>query len=208
MRQLKVEKKIKIEDVKAFLTAIDDLIEIKLLIRKLVPSYNLDPILKKKFLSLLKSLQNKLQPLFSEYLNKDTLIGTKESAKYLKTKILKLLIPNNIALISANSSKKKLKTIGVDPRHLIITGGPLFVNDYKTINPELSEKAIQSIKTKCERIINQIKNRNWDDKDLIFIYEKENPTDKLILNRMEEISNIIQKKVILIELRSWKDLDN
>ena len=202
-----MEKKIRIEDVKAVLTAIEDLIEIKLLIRSIVPTYTLDVNLKEKFISLLKSLQNKLQPLFSEYLTKEILIKTNNSAEQIKNEILKLLTSDNIALISANSSKKKLKSLGVDSRRLIVTGGPIFVNDYKTINPDLPDKALSGIKTKCERLINQIKSENWETKDLVFIYEKENPTDKLILNRIEEISNIIQKKVILLELNSWKDFD-
>ncbi|MFX1393000.1 MAG: DUF2100 domain-containing protein [Promethearchaeota archaeon] len=202
-----MEKKIRIENVKALLTAIDDLIEIKLLIRSIVPSYTLDENLNEKFNSLLKSLQNKLQPLFSEYLTKEILIKTKDSAEQIKTKILKILKSDNIGLISANSSKKKLKTLGVDPRRLIVTGGPISIKDYKIINPDLPDKALSGIKTKYERLINQINSENWENKDLVFIYEKENPTDKLILNRIEEISNIIQKKVILLELNSWKDFD-
>jgi len=124
-----VEKKIRIEDVKALLTAIEDLIEIKLLIRSIVPTYTLDVNLKEKFISLLKSLQNKLQPLFSEYLTKEILIKTNNSAEQIKNEILKLLTSDNIALISANSSKKKLKSLGVDSRRLIVTGGPIFVNE-------------------------------------------------------------------------------
>lgn len=197
-----MEKRIKFEEVKALLTAIDDLIEIKLLIRKSVPNYNLNESSNNQFISLLKSLQKKLVPIFSKYLKDD--ISTKE----IKKSILELMNAGKIALISANSSKKKLKSIGVDPRSLIVSGGPLFFEDYKIINPNLPVKALQGIKKKCDRLINQIKSKNWREKDLIFIYEKENPTDKLILNRTEEISNLIGKKVITFKIKSWKYLDD
>lgn len=153
---------------------------------------------------MLKILQNKLQPVFSEYLNQETLSIPIESKK---NEILQLINDKNIALVSANSSKKKLKSIGLDPRLIIVTGGPLFFEDYKIINPNLSDKALEGIKTKCEKLIYQIKNEDWNEKDLIVIYEKENPTDNLILNRINEISEFIKKKVLTIRLNSWKDLD-
>ena len=159
-----------------------------------MPNYDLNDALYNQFNLLLKSLQGKLNPIFNEYIsnNKDNMKPTKEIIR----NILEVMKPNNIALISANSSKKKLRNIGVKPQFLIVTGGPLFFEDYKIIDPNLSEKAIQGIKKKCERLLIQIKNENWNEKDLIFIYERENPTDKLILNRTEEISNLIGKKLI------------
>ncbi len=83
----------------------------------------------------------------------------------------------------------------------------MFSEDYIIVNPSLSEKVLIGIKSKCERIINQLKSEDWTKKDLVFIFEKENITDKLILKRIEQISNNIGKKVILIELNSWNELE-
>ncbi len=114
----------------------------------------------------------------------------------------------DFALISSKSSKNKLKNIGIDPRQLIVTGGPLHFEDYKIINPNLTDKALKNIKSQCERIYAQIKSEDWSKKNLIFIYEKENPTDKSILNRLDELVNIIGKKIKTYKLNNWKELNS
>jgi hypothetical protein len=200
-------KKLYSEEVKALLAAIDDLIDIRLLIRKIVPNYNLNEATYKSFLSKLESLQEKLKPIFSKYLSTEGM-SLIEPSQDVKNELLNLVKSNTIILISANSSKKKLKNIGINPRNLIVSGGPLFVEDYKVINPNLSEKALENIKKKCDRLINQLQNEDWRKRNILFIYEKENPTDELILNKIDRISNLIGKSLKTIELKSWNDLEN
>ena len=196
------------EEVKSLLAAIEDLLDIKLLIRKIVPDYDLNEELNEKFISLLFSLQKKLQPIFSKYLKQDDKISSKKKSIFkLKENIKEIMERDDIILISANSSKKKIKNLGFNPQNLIVSGGPLFIEDYKIINPNITNIALQGIKKKCERLTNQLKDENWKKKDLIFIYEKENPTDKLILKKLDEIYNIIGKKIKTIEIKSWKALD-
>jgi len=199
--------KIKSEEVKSILAAIDDLIEIKILIRKITPDYNLNDTLNKFFIEKLVDLHKNLQPLFSKYLKEEFILKTKKSINQLKEDIQDIIKKNNFGLVSANSSKKKLKTIGFDPRLLIVTGGPLFFEDYKKINQNISDNAIISIKKKCERILTQIETINWNHKDLIFIYDSNNTTDKLILKRIDALSKLIGKKVKTLEITSWNVLD-
>ena len=118
--------KIKSEEVKSILAAIDDLIEIKILIRKITPDYNLNDTLNKVFIEKLVDLHKNLQPLFSKYLKEEFILKPKKSINQLKEDIQDVVKRGNFGLVSANSSKKKLKTIGFDPRLLIVTGGPLF----------------------------------------------------------------------------------
>jgi len=193
------------EEIKAILSSIDILIDIKSVIRKIVPTYHLDESSKDQFIILLKSLHKRLQPIFSKYLIDD---DESKISQELINNIIKSLGNKNMALISANSSKKKLKSIGIDPRDIIVTGGPINYKDYKIINPNLTDNALTSIKKKCERIINQIRNEDWSHKDLIFIYETENATDKLILSKIEDISSLIGRSVRILEIRTWKDLEN
>lgn len=200
-------KKLNSEEVKALLAAIDDLIDIKLLIREIVPNYNLNEKTYKSFITKLESLHHKLKPIFSEYLSDQDMMSI-ETSEDVKNIILDLAKNNMIVLISANSSKKKLKNLGVDPRNVIVSGGPLFIEDYKVINPNLSEKALENIKKKCDRLIKQLENEDWSKNNLIFIYEKKNPTDLLILNKLDRISNIIGKNLKTFGLDSWKNLEN
>ena len=190
-------------EVSALLKALDELIEIKVLIRKAVPQYNLDETLKSEFIDKLTSLNNNLKPIFAKYIIEKS---SNEQSDEIKGILIEQL-SKNFALISSNSSKKKLKNMGVDPRRLIVSGGPIYYEDYKIINPNLTEKALDNIKSKCERILNQIQSKNWETQNLIFIYENENPTDKLILKRIEILTDIIGKNVKTIEIKNWKDLD-
>lgn len=200
-------KKLNSEEVKALLAAIDDLIDIKLLIREIVPNYNLNEKTYKSFITKLESLHHKLKPIFSEYLSDEDMMSI-ETSEDVKNIILDQAKNNMIVLISANSSKKKLKNLGVDPRNVIVSGGPLFIEDYKVINPNLSENALENIKKKCDRLITQLENEDWGKNNLIFIYEKKNPTDLLILNKLDRISNIIGKNLKTFGLDSWKNLEN
>lgn len=190
------------------ISAIDDLIDIKVLIRKIVPNYELDEQINHKFLTLLESLKDKLDPIFNKYLIQNNLSKQDNESQSKKKKILDLLTSGNFALISANSSKKKLKNLGINPKYLIVTGGPFFIEDYHLVNPNIPENALEGMKKKIDRLLKQLKDKNWNDKHLFFIRESSNPTDNLILKRLGQISELINKEIKCIEINSWKDLDN
>ena len=99
-------KKINIEDVKALLAAINDLIELKLLIRKIAPSYNFNENTEKAFLSSINSLYQNLQPIFSKYIKNEQFPKLGISKDDKKIALLKTIKKNDVVLISANSSKK------------------------------------------------------------------------------------------------------
>jgi len=199
--------KINSKEVKNLLAAIDDLIEIKILVRQIVPNYNLDKELNKKFHSLLEALQSKLQPIFSKYLNQNNKSTPVKTREYLISEIKRLSGKTNLLLVSANSSKKKLKIIGIDPRNIIVSGGPLIFEDYKKLSPNIPDRVLPGIRKKCDTLLKQIKTINWQNKDFVFIFESENNTDKVIQEELELISEYIGKKVRVIEISSWKILE-
>jgi len=196
------------EEIRALLAAFDDLVDIKILIRKIVPGYELDNTLNEELTLLLSNLKEKLQPLFSKYVKQEIALITGDSKKAIKNTLLEAISNDNIVLISSNSSKKKLKSLGIDPRRLIVTGGPLFMEDYKVVNPNLPDKALPNLKKKCERVFNELKHEKWGNNELIFLYDKENATDKLILNKLDKISNLIKKEIKSIDVGSWTMLDD
>jgi len=184
------------------------LIDLKVLIRKIVPNYDLDNDINEKFVSLLNSLKDKLNPFFNKYLEQGNLSEQGIETNSKKKAIFDLLTNGHFALISANSSKKKLKNLGINPKYLIVTGGPFFIEDYHLVNPNIPENALNGLKIKIDRLIKQLKDENWNDKDLYFIYETSNTTDKLILKKLDQISKMIDKDIKSIEINSWKDLEN
>ena len=100
------------EEVKALLAAFDDLVDIKLLIRKIVPNYELDESLNEELISLLSNLNLKLHPLFIKYLKRDSTLETEDTKMVIKKAILNAISDNKVVLISANSSKKKTEKHG------------------------------------------------------------------------------------------------
>ncbi len=189
--------RIKKEEIKNLLDAIEDLIDIKVIIRKISPTYELTDSLQEEFENKLLALKKKLTIIFSTYLKQKSQIKIEKNIEILKQKISVLFNKGNIALVSSNSAKKILKNIGVDPRKLIISGGPFFIEDYEKINP--------GIQKKCNRLIKELKDEDWQDKDLYFIYENRNKSDKLTLDKINLISQLIEKDVKTIEINSWND---
>ncbi|MBD3254410.1 MAG: DUF2100 domain-containing protein [Candidatus Lokiarchaeota archaeon] len=194
------------EEINTLLAAIDDLIDLKLIIRDIVPDYNLNKGLRNKFISILRELQNKLDPIFAKYLESHTTKKQRKSKSPSKDKILKILESKDYILVSANSSKKILKDLGADPRTIISTGGPLTVEDYKTINPNLPDQALVNITRKCENLLDQIERKDWENADLFFIYDKDNIADRLILEKKALINERIGKEFKEIPVLSWDKL--
>ncbi len=197
--------KINSEEVKALLAALNDLIEIKVLIREVAPNYNLDDDLNKKLMQLLEALRLKLQPIFSKYLDIGYLKENSKNQKEIDTQYLVELIKKkkNI-IVSASNSKKKLKNFGIDPRSIIVTGGPLFVENYKKVNPTLTDNALIGIKKKSEHLVNHIKKLAKSTTELIFLHEKDNLTDQIILKELNFLESTYDIKITNYNVKSWK----
>ncbi|MEJ2248397.1 MAG: DUF2100 domain-containing protein [Candidatus Lokiarchaeota archaeon] len=194
------------EEVETLLKAMDNLVDIRAIIRKVTPDYEFTGDLENKFKSNLEVLYNNLEPIFLKYLDIKKPFMAPNQVIGIKGKIIHIISQGNMLLISSNSSKKILKSLGLDPRKFFITGGPLFYEDYKVVNPNLPEKALAGIKRKCEKLEEDLQKENWSNKDLYFVYVKDNVTDNLILKKLDKISGLINKKVKSIQIDSWEDL--
>jgi hypothetical protein len=197
--------KLKKSDVESLLKSIDNLLELKTYIRKIAPTYELTNPYDKQIIETLQSLQEELDPIFSEYLQGEEKFEVGIGGGNKKEKIVDVISSGNKALISSNSAKDILKEWGLDPRKLIVTGGPLFLEDYQKVNPDIPDHALEGIKKKCEGIMETIENENWEDKDLYFIYETENRADTYTYEKIGRISDLIGKRVKVIKISSWDD---
>jgi hypothetical protein len=187
------------------LSSIDVLLDIKTTIRNITPIYEVTGFHKKHFIETLRSLQDNLGPLFSKYLEGEERFEFELTEENKKQKIIEVINSGNKALISSNSAKNILKDWGIDPRKLIVTGGPFFLEDYQKVNPNIPDHALKGIKKKCKGIMDSIKSENWEDKDLYFIYETENVADSYTYEKIDQISDLVGKEVKVIKIRSWDD---
>ena len=192
-------------DVKIILSALEDLLEIKVLFRKIAPNYVFDDLSKEKYVSILSTLNDKIQPIFQKFLpqeksEKSIILNEIEFLEQLKK-------GDTITIVSASSSKKILKKIGFNPLNIIVSGGPLLDEDYKKINPNLSEQSLLGIKKKCQNLLNILQSQKVYEKPLIFIFEVQNLTDKIILTELESINDLIGKKIETYEITSWRQLE-
>ncbi|TXT59383.1 MAG: hypothetical protein BAJALOKI1v1_1430007 [Promethearchaeota archaeon] len=196
-------------DIYALLGSFDELVELKTLVRKISPTYNCDEALSEQFRSRLRALRMHLQPLFSQYIDEASIEEAAPPQEAQRKEIVSILRedPTNMALISSSSAKKILKNLGVDPRRLFVSGGPVFLEDYKKVNPQIPDSALKGIKKKCDNLLNEIKSQEWDTKELYFIYEKGDKSDELTLEKIGSLSELIGKEVKKLEINSWKDLE-
>ena len=200
-----MSKNLTSSDVKIILSALEDLLEIKVIFRKIAPNYVFDDLSKEKYLSILSTLYDKIQPIFQKFLTeKDseelTILNEIEFLEQLKRE-------DNITIVSASSSKKILKKMGFNPLNIIVSGGPLLDEDYKKINPNISEQSLLGIKKKCLNILKILQSQKIYEKPLIFIFEDQNLTDKIILDELESIIDLIGKKIETFEITSWRELE-
>ncbi|TFG00431.1 MAG: DUF2100 domain-containing protein [Promethearchaeota archaeon] len=193
------------KDIKAILSSIDILLDIKTYIRKISPLYELTDPYDKKIIKSLHTLQNELDPLFTTYLHNKEISISEFSEDNQKERIIDVLSEDNMALISSNSAKNILKDQGIDPRKLIVTGGPLFYEDYRKVNPNIPDHALKGIKKKCKGIMDSLEGRDWKNKDLYFIYEEENVADTYTFEKIDRLSDLIGKNIKIIKISSWDD---
>ncbi len=197
-----MSNKIDDAEIKALLSTLDDLIDMKILFRKLAPNYTLDKECNQQFLSILESLYLKFQPLFSKFLNQDHTVGDKQSnAKEFLEQIKE---KKSHVLVSANSSKKVLKKWGILPQNIIVSGGPLIFEDFKKVNPNISDERLSGVKKKCNHLLKLLQSNKLRGQDVIFIYEIQNLTDKIILDELNTNIDLIDKHIQLYRIPSWK----
>jgi hypothetical protein len=176
-----------------------------MIIRQITPHYEINDLMKDKYISSLQKLHNRLNPIFSRYLPEEPLKGEKFLEKS-RQRILNALAKDDRFLLSSNSAKKVLKDLGADPRNIIVSGGPFFLEDYQKVNPNIPDHALAGIQKKCERLKEELSEETWSDKDLYFIYEQNDIADQLTLEKIDRISKLIGRDVKTIDIKSWDEL--
>jgi len=216
-----------ISDNQNLLELLELLLEIKIIMRKYTPNFKI-PVYDSQI--IIENL-SKAAKLFIPLISKIGLIDSKTPIEIKSTsknfKIMDVIgkindfkeditisnsyqlfnnIKNNVVLVSTNSEKKKLKSIGIPTQDIKVIGGPIDLNDYKKIGKKIPDNVLENIKKKNEDLVNDLKEIVLHNKTIVFIYSDDEITDNLNRSKINEIEGKIGKNIKIIRIKSWNYL--
>ncbi|MCP4762630.1 MAG: DUF2100 domain-containing protein [archaeon] len=216
------------DDNKRILEVINRLISLKSLTRRFAPEFQIPTEKSREILENLENVTKELFPILvnlgiidkenidiknpsnkiklQKYLpsNKTNIVG--EDYFIEKGSELLQIAENKIILVSSNSSKKKLKSLGINPQYIKSSGGPFFIEDYQKLDKKLPDKAIEGIKKKLDNLMNQLKKVATESKEIIYIYSDEEITDIINMERIKKLKKIITEDLKLVRIKSWSKI--
>ena len=119
-------------------------------------------------------------------------------------------IENKLFILNSPKNRKKLIDLGMNADQILATGGPIFENDIKIINPNIPETAFQTILIKIQKFwkMLQIKIQEGNFNKVVLILEENNIADKILLNKKDEFESRFSIPVQYITVSSFEQIDN
>ncbi|MHA1820807.1 MAG: DUF2100 domain-containing protein [Promethearchaeota archaeon] len=214
------------KDHKKFINTIDDMVELRAYLRHYTPNFKIPYKDSKQILELFEKITQNIVDL-ADTLNiiDSKKINIKHPSKNVKlfnlgmeqthvidhniekesiqspTKLLERL-ENSYVLVSSNSAKKKLKSMGILSQNIKSSGGPLFIEDYKKLKIALNEKAIEGIKKKLSKLFDDLEKINREGHQIYMVLAEDDLTDNINLQRASELLKKL-KALKLIRIPSW-----
>jgi len=208
--------------------ALEELLNVRSLLRKYTPDYQIDDEIDKKELHrALKKAAKFLIPIFEEMglcvepptdisliightqlINQGSVTKSDNSPiKILETGIDILnSVSDNFLFVGSNAAKKKLKGIGIEPIRIIVAGGPINIEEMKELNPAMPEAGLKNYEKKLENMREDLKRAFQSGKKVFFIFSALDNTDKMILKRLIELENFIGGKFDPLPIKSWEKI--
>jgi len=206
-------------------TALEELLNVRSILRKYTPDYQIDNEIDNKELHrALKKAAKFLVPIFEELglcvepptdinallgqtgtLNQKSGPKTESSTiKILETGIEILnVVSDNYLFVGSNSAKKKLKGVGIDAIKIIVAGGPITLDEMKELNPSMPEPGLKSYEKKLENMREDLKRAFQSGKKVYFVFSAQDNTDKMILKRLSELEIITGGKFDPLPVKNW-----
>ena len=162
----------------------DNSLELKTLVKRTAPFYDLDSPDLENIKTLLINLNKNISSL-SENLQIDleaiatAPISTEDLSKH-------------IIILNSKSIYKKLLSLGLHKNKLVFLSSPLTIEDFKIINPAISQSNIQNFASQIDKNWTLLKNAAASNPNLAFYFVEtpDNPVNKLIKERIVEYFNI------------------
>ncbi len=183
--------------------AIYILIKIKNKFRETAPTFTMDETQRQIIRDDLIKLNNKLAKLNEKFDIKYSL-EQNEGANFKES------IKNKLFVVNSSKNRKKLIDLGFDPDQILATGGPITVMDIKTLNPQITNLALQNFQNKIQTFWTILKSKVQGKiiNEIILLLEKENVADKILSTRKEEFEKNLSLPIQIIVISTFDQLNN
>jgi hypothetical protein len=117
---------------------------------------------------------------------------------------------NTLVILNSPKNRKKLADLGINADQIVVTGGPVFENDIKIINPTIPETAFKTIQVKIQKFWKtlQTKIQAGTFNKVILFLEDNNIADKILLDKKGEFQSRLSIPVHHITVSSFDQIDD
>jgi len=187
------------DDIVRIRGALDALISILCVVRAFAPNYNFDSAAEENIRGLLKNVRDILDLTMDKF-------GLGKLGEAKETEVKAIDFSGVLFITVSSSTKRRLLDLGVDPRFVVVTGGPLDVGDVKILNPSISDEALETVRRKVEGVWRDIERKASEAKKILILAEAGNRGDLMVSERAGEIERRTGLKTLVKTFSSLKDL--
>ena len=187
------------EDVDRISSAVDALISILSEVRAFAPRYNFDSTTEENIKNLLKNVQDTLQVIMEKF-------GLEQQQIEERIEVKTIDLTGILFVVVSSNTRKRLLELGVDPRFVVVTGGPLNAIDVKSLNPSISDEALETVRRKVEGVWRDIERKAPEVKRILVLAEKGNKGDLMVSERADEIQRRTGLQTVVKTFSSVQDL--
>ena len=168
------------EDIEGMRKAVDALITILCEIRSFAPGYDLDSATEEIIRSLLRAVREALGGNMEKF-------GLQQLEEGGKSEVGKVDLSGILFVVVSSSARKRLLDLGVEPRFVVVTGGPLNAVDVKALNPGISDEALEMVGRKVESVWREIESRAAEAGRIVVLVEAGSEGGMMVSKRADEI---------------------
>ena len=168
------------EDIEGIRKAVDALITILCEIRSFAPGYDLDSAAEERIRSLLRAVREALGGTMEKF-------GLQRLEEGGKSEVGRVDLSGILFVVVSSSARKRLLDLGVEPRFVVVTGGPLNAVDMKALNPGISDEALEMVGRKVESVWREIESRAAEAERIVVLVEEGSEGGVMVSERADEI---------------------
>ena len=179
--------------------AVDALITILCEIRSFAPGYELDSAAEERIRSLLRAVREALGGTMEKF-------GLQRLEEGGKSEVGRVDLSGILFVVVSSSARKRLLDLGVEPRFVVVTGGPLNAVDVKALNPGISDEALEMVGRKVESVWREIESRAAEAERIVVLVEEGSEGGVMVSERADEIQRRTGVQTLVKTFQSVRDL--